>query len=67
MLTSVRNYVKDYPHKDYYESLIEKLGEYDPGKAGLGRRHRKDFTLIPGAIYWMRHLMDSSRNPAFGQ
>ena len=25
MLTSIRNYVREYPHKDYYKPLIEKL------------------------------------------
>ncbi|MFH1296148.1 MAG: 3-hydroxyacyl-CoA dehydrogenase family protein [Bacteroidota bacterium] len=36
MLAAVRNYTSDYPHKDYYQNLINKLQALvDAGKFGL--------------------------------
>ena len=35
MLTSIRNYVRGYPHEDYYKPLIEKLESMiSEGKSG---------------------------------
>ncbi|MBL6949785.1 MAG: 3-hydroxyacyl-CoA dehydrogenase family protein [Bacteroidales bacterium] len=49
MLASVKNYTSDYPHKDYYQPLIDKL--YRLEKAGkLGLKSGEGFYTYPEGI-----------------